>query len=67
MVMDIIWNYCGDDFATYINIDSLTSETNIMLCQLYFNQKKKRSVSHYFHGIQGAILGQIWPINTPGP
>lgn len=41
MAMDIIWNYCGDDFATYINIDSLTSETNIMLCQLYFNQQKK--------------------------
>ena len=38
--------YGGDHFMLYANIKSLcsTSETNIKVCQLYFNKKKKEVV-----------------------
>lgn len=42
--MDVNWIYWDDHFAIYANAKSLLSEaeTNTMLCQLYFNFKKKK-------------------------
>ena len=43
--MDVNWTYCGDHFVIYMNIKSLcctpgANECNVV-CQLYFNKKKK--------------------------
>lgn len=40
--MDINWTYFSDIFTIYTCIKSLqyTSDTNMMLCQLYLNLKK---------------------------
>ena len=48
-VMDINWTYCDDNFTIYIKTElCCISETNIMLCQLYFNKNKgKNKLVHY--------------------
>ena len=43
---DVNWTYCGDHFATHIDIKSscCTPETNTMLGQLYINKKYFKSL-----------------------